>query len=165
MGVAISRGGTRINHLLFADDSVIFGRASNAEMKRIQGLLDIYGKASGQCLNKKKTTIFFSSNTPWEARTQIQQGAGVASCSSYEKYLGLPAVMGRSRYYTFRCLKERVWAKVNNWKNTFFSQTRKEILLKAVLQAIPTYSMMFSGYLEDFAKIYPQLCLDFGGVI
>lgn len=56
--------GVRINHLLFDDDSVIFGRVSMADLVRIQRLLSIYEKASGQCLNKQKATIFFSSNTP-----------------------------------------------------------------------------------------------------
>ncbi|XP_042939546.1 uncharacterized protein LOC122274585 [Carya illinoinensis] len=157
-GVAISRGGIRINHLLFADDSVIFGRVSIAELKRIQGLLDIYGKALGKCLNEKKITIFLSSNTHWGVRTQIQQGAGVAICGSYEKYLRLPAVVGRSRYYTFRSLKERVWAKVNSWKNNFLSQAGKEILLKAVVQVIPTYSM-------SVFRLPIRLCKDISSVM
>ncbi|XP_042954504.1 uncharacterized protein LOC122290887 [Carya illinoinensis] len=38
---------------------------------------------------------------------QIQQMVGVATCGSYEKYLGLPALVGRSRYNTFKSLKER----------------------------------------------------------
>lgn len=32
-------------------------------------------------------------------------------------------------------------AHVNNWKNTFLSQARKEVLLKSVVQAISTYAM------------------------
>ncbi|XP_042969115.1 uncharacterized protein LOC122301804 [Carya illinoinensis] len=140
-GVAVTRGGIRVNHLLFADDSVIFGRAKLSEWFKIQDLLSIYERASRQSLNRQKTTIFFSSNTPMSVRRQIQQVAGVATCGNFEKYLGLPSIVGRSRYNTFRILKERVWNKVNNWKNTFLSQAGKEILLKAVVQAIPTYSM------------------------
>ncbi|XP_042950197.1 uncharacterized protein LOC122282305 [Carya illinoinensis] len=101
----------------------------------------MYGKASGQLLNLQKSTIFFSSNTPTAVRRQIQREAGVPVCGNYEKYLGLPAMIGRSRYNTFREVKERVWARLNNWKNLFLSQAGKEILLKAVIQAIPTYSM------------------------
>jgi len=74
-------------------------------------------------------------------RQQIQRVARVPVCGSYEKYLGLPAMVGRSRYNTFKSVKERVWEKLNNWKNLFFSQTEKEVLLKAVVQAIPTYSL------------------------
>jgi hypothetical protein len=41
----------------------------------------------------------------------------------------------------FTSLKDRIWARISNWKNKFLSQAGKEILLKAVAQAIPTYTM------------------------
>jgi hypothetical protein len=34
-----------------------------------------------------------------------------------------------------------VWKRLQDWKIKFLSQPGKEILLKAVIQAIPTYSM------------------------
>lgn len=50
-------------------------------------------------------------------------------------------MVGKSKLNTFRCIKERVCQKINNWKNKFLSQAGKEVLIKAVLQAIPTYIM------------------------
>lgn len=50
-------------------------------------------------------------------------------------------MIGKSRYNSFRSLKERVWNKVNSWKNNFLSQAVKEVLIKAVIQAIQTYTM------------------------
>lgn len=52
---------------------------------------------------------------------------------SYEKYLGLPSLVGTSTYNNFKNLKERVSFKVNSWKNNFLSHARKEILLKVVI--------------------------------
>ncbi|XP_042986749.1 uncharacterized mitochondrial protein AtMg00310-like [Carya illinoinensis] len=60
---------------------------------------------------------------------------------TYESYLGLPPVVGNSKYNAFRSIKERVWKKINNWKNSFLSVAAKEVLIKAVLQAVPTYTM------------------------
>jgi hypothetical protein len=37
--------------------------------------------------------------------------------------------------------KDRIWAQISNWKNRFLSQAGKEVLLKSVAQAIPTYTM------------------------
>jgi hypothetical protein len=42
---------------------------------------------------------------------------------------------------TFESIQSRVRKKVDGWKEKFISQAGKEILLKAVVQAIPTYSI------------------------
>jgi hypothetical protein len=67
-GVPISRGGTRIHHLFFADDSLLFCRASMREWRRVEEVLAFYESASRQKINREKTFIFFSKNTSPEAR-------------------------------------------------------------------------------------------------
>lgn len=47
-GLAISKGGTRLNHLFFVDDSLLFCKANTLEWLRIQEVLKIYKKASSQ---------------------------------------------------------------------------------------------------------------------
>ncbi|XP_040987655.1 uncharacterized mitochondrial protein AtMg00310-like [Juglans microcarpa x Juglans regia] len=58
-----------------------------------------------------------------------------------EKHLGLPSVIGRSKVTAFQHIVEKVCRKLENWKVKFLSQAGKEILIKVVVQAIPTYSM------------------------
>ena len=50
-------------------------------------------------------------------------------------------MVGRSRIAAFKGIKDRVWKRLQDWKLQFLSQAGKEILLKAVIQAIPTYCM------------------------
>ncbi|XP_035544636.1 uncharacterized protein LOC118348020 [Juglans regia] len=140
-GISVARHGLRVNHLLFADDCILFCRASVEEWRKMQDLLLIYEKASGQFLNKEKTAVFFSSNTSVEVKRKILVEGGAIVQGSYDKYLGLPTMVGRSKYNTFRSLKERVWQKISNWKNFFLSGAGKEVMIKAVLQAIPSYTM------------------------
>ena len=59
----------------------------------------------------------------------------------FESYLGLPTMVGRSKYQTFAYLKERVWKKMQGWKGLLLSRAGNEVLIKAVAQAIPTYTM------------------------
>ncbi|XP_042952203.1 uncharacterized protein LOC122289285 [Carya illinoinensis] len=140
-GVAVVRGGTRVNHLLFADDCMLFGRARLDEWLKIQRILSRYEKASGKFLNRDKTTIFFSSNTKTEDKRDVLAAGRATVRGNFERYLGLPTMVGRPKYNTFKCIKERVWQRINNWKNGYLSSAGKEILIKAVLQAIPTYTM------------------------
>ncbi|XP_042939394.1 uncharacterized protein LOC122274419 [Carya illinoinensis] len=92
-------------------------------------------------LNKAKTSIFFSSNTKKATKDYILTLAGTCSTSSYEKYLGLPTLIGRSRHAAFKGILDRMRSRISNWKTKFLSQAGKEILLKAVIQALPTYCM------------------------
>jgi hypothetical protein len=50
-------------------------------------------------------------------------------------------MVGKSRIAAFKSIKDRVWKRLQDWKLKFLSQAGKEILLKAVVQAIPTYCM------------------------
>ena len=59
-GVSISRNAPKITNLLFADDSLIFSRASSMEINTIFEILQVYAKASGQCINLEKSSVYFS---------------------------------------------------------------------------------------------------------
>jgi hypothetical protein len=112
-GLPIARGGTKINHLFFTDDNLLFCRASILEWVRIQEVLEIYERASGQKLNQEKTSIFFSKNTRREAKELILSAVGVSSTTRYEKYLDLPALIGRAKVSSFSSLKGIIWDRMN----------------------------------------------------
>lgn len=141
-GVPISIGIIRILHLLFADDSLVFCRANlrNGGKSMIE-ILSLHEHASGQQVNQGKTAVFFSRNTCREDRTTILQGSGVCPVQQYESYLGLPALIGRSRVSTFNVLKDRIWKRIHGWQDKFLTHAGKEILIKAIIQALPTYTM------------------------
>ena len=62
-GVSLCRNGPKLTHLQFADDSLIFCRAKEEECQTLLEVLAKYERASGQQINRAKTTLFFSKST------------------------------------------------------------------------------------------------------
>lgn len=140
-GFSLCKNGPKITNLFFADDTLLFCRARMEELQAIQHILSLYEGTSGQQINREKTTLFFSKAMPEEMKRDIISFLGVPEIKKYEKYLGLPAVVGRNKRASLTYIKERVWTKLQGWKEKLLSQAGREILLKVVVQAIPTFAM------------------------
>ena len=69
---SMGRGGRCLSHLFFADDSLIFCKVTIEECDVLQRILSTYEKASGQQLNRSKTSLFFSPNTTKEIQDEIK---------------------------------------------------------------------------------------------
>ena len=77
--------------------------------------------------------------------------------SSHTKYLGLPSIIGRSKKLVIAEIKEKICKKLVGWKGKLLSMGGKEILIKVVAQAIPTYTMSYfqlpKSLCEDLEKM------------
>jgi hypothetical protein len=104
-------------------------------------LLDLYESASGQMVNRQKTSLFFSKNTLLTIRTEIQQFWGVSSSCDIDTYLGMPAFIGRNKGLAFRKIKEQLIKRLEGWNERFLFKAGREVLIKAVAKAIPSYTM------------------------
>ena len=149
--VSLCPRGPKISNLFFTDDSLLFYRASLLECQKIQEILATYEKASGQ-------QLFFNRNTPQAMQEELKDILGVPSIQQYEKYLGLPSLIGKEKITCFSQIKERVWSKVKGWKEKLLSQAGREVLIKAVVQAIPTYT-------KNCFKLPVTLCKEIEGII
>jgi hypothetical protein len=126
--------------LLFADDSLIFIDASVQGAARLNSILKMYNEASGQMVNREKSSIFFSSGIREETRSAVKQELDIMVEAFSEKYLGLPTAVGRLTNDEFEYICDRIKSKIAGWEK-LMSYAGKEVMIKAVLQAIPTFSM------------------------
>ncbi|XP_028117729.1 uncharacterized protein LOC114315309 [Camellia sinensis] len=70
----------------------------------------------------------------------------------------MPSVVGRSKKAVFGYIKDKVWQRLNGWKEKCLSAAGREILIKAVVQAIPTYIM-------SCFELPDGLCREISGMI
>ena len=104
-------------------------------------MLIFYEVASGRQLNRTKTSLFFSSNTDTSVKKEIKKLVGAQVIRNHEKYLGLPLLVGKNKRNSFNSIKEKLAKKLSGWKEKLLSKVGKEVLNKAVAQAIPIYTM------------------------
>lgn len=65
----------------------------------------------------------------------------VTRVEKHDKYLGLPMEISYSKVEAFGFIKDKIHNKLGGWREKFLSAAGKEVLLKAVIQSIPTYVM------------------------
>lgn len=65
----------------------------------------------------------------------------IETMQQFEKYLGLPPMIGRTNRKAFSGIEDRLWHKLQTWKEKTLFQGNKENLLKAIALTIPTYAM------------------------
>lgn len=157
-GVSVYRGAPQISHLLFADDCIIFGKASIDEGNRVLEVLANYEKESGQKLNKEKTSLFFNRNTNKEIREEIKGIFGAQIIHKHKRYLGLPTLLRKGKKKVFSCIKDQVGRRIAGWKGKLLSNAGREILIKAVTQATTTYTM-------SCFKLLNSLCHDLNSMV
>lgn len=64
-------GETKVSHLAYADDIIIFLKENSRSVKNLVKLLDKYQALFGQKINKPKSAIFFSSQTSYGRKQNL----------------------------------------------------------------------------------------------
>ena len=82
--------GPKISHLMFVDDLILFGTASDSQINATLDILAKFYSASEQHINMEKINIFFSNNTPLSTRRHILVKSGFKETTSLGTYLGVP---------------------------------------------------------------------------
>ncbi|GAU16215.1 hypothetical protein TSUD_298470 [Trifolium subterraneum] len=140
-GVKVAPRAPEITHLFFADDSIMFCRATIKETEHMKMLLSTYQQASGQLVNYQKSELIFSKRVDHSTKLAIHQILPMHMVDHFSKYLGQPTFIGRSKNHAFSFIQDKVWKKLKGWKEKNLSFAGRGTLIKAVAQAIPTYLM------------------------
>ncbi|XP_048605797.1 uncharacterized protein LOC125583207 [Brassica napus] len=78
---------------------------------------------------------------PANVRQQIKDTLGIQNEGGMGSYLGIPEDISGSKCKLFAFLKEKLLHRVNGWTGRWLSKGGKEVLIKSILLALPTYVM------------------------
>lgn len=88
---------------------------------------------------------------------QVRSELGLQQGKFEEKYLGLPTPAGHMHQGKFQNLQARLMKHICVWGDGHLAQSGKKVLIKAIMQAIPTYVMgvfkLPCSVCEDLARM------------
>ncbi|KAL9667706.1 hypothetical protein QQ045_002070 [Rhodiola kirilowii] len=132
----------QVNHLLFADDLLIFTNGAKDSVRKLLDILGDFCTISGQKLNPAKSIIIIPSSFPGERKTEVMWISGFVEGALPVQYLGAPLFRGRVRIDMFNHLVESVTARIGGWMKRFLSMGGRVTLVNSVLNAIRIQNIM-----------------------
>ncbi|XP_072084637.1 uncharacterized protein [Arachis hypogaea] len=132
--VAVSRNGPRLSHLMFADDLLLFCKASKAQVIEVMHCLDLFSRASGLKVNLHKSKAQCSKRVS-ERRKEVLSGvSNIRFCNDLGKYLGINIGHARASRKTAQEIIEKISRKLSSWKGRLLNKAGRLCLVKSVLK-------------------------------
>lgn len=91
-------------------------------------------------MNLRKSSVFFSLGITQGRGREISQLLGTSKCLTSNCYLGFP-LLGRRKVVQHEFLVQRVTEKLSSWKAATLSHVGRGLIIKVVIQAMPTHLM------------------------
>ncbi|XP_060972639.1 uncharacterized protein LOC133038488 [Cannabis sativa] len=132
-------GGAAITHLMFADDIILFGKASVKEANNFLKCFDEYCAWSGQAVNYHKSTVYFTQGVPGNKAQEIMNILGMKRMQNDSIYLGLPLFRSFKRSKDLNFLVDKVMQRVKSWKTRLLSKAGRACLIQSVASSLATY--------------------------
>lgn len=123
------------------DDILIFSNGNNRSIGLIIKQIRRYEQSSGQQVNNNKSYFL---TAPKTAATRINRMRAYTKFMEKEfpfTYLGCPVYVGRKKIGYFDNMVSKVMQRLNGWKGRMLSHGGRIVLIKNVLQALPTYNL------------------------
>jgi hypothetical protein len=143
----------RFRASLYADDAALFIKPTANEVAVTEHILDIFAQASGLVTNLNKIEFFpiRCEEVNLEFLGQDKRNVASFSCT----YLGLPLHFRKPTRTMLHLVIQKIGNRLPRWKKNFMTYPERELLVKPLLSAMPTY------FLTAFKMLKWELsCID-----
>jgi hypothetical protein len=152
-GFRVGIGRLSISHIQYADDTLFLGEPSVQNLWTIKTILRCFELASVLKVNFFKSSIMgVNVNSEFLGLAERFLHCNVGSIPFI--YLGLPVGDNPRRESTWKPLLESLSRKLGVWRNRFISLGGRVVLLKSVLNSIPSFYLSF---LKLPLKVWKQI--------
>ncbi|KAL8511850.1 hypothetical protein ACS0TY_018327 [Phlomoides rotata] len=129
-------------YLFYADDILIYDKATSSNIRRLQFVLSVYGGLSGQIYNPAKSKVYFGSVVTRRVRNFIHRTTGITHGSLHMSYIGVPVFRGDPRTCHLVPLADSIISKFSKWKGYSLSLAGRKCMINFLIAASLVHSMM-----------------------
>ena len=127
-----------LNHLMFADDLILFSKADPITLVYLKEALDKFHMTAGLRANAHKSQIVFGGCSE-ELQTHCIETTGLQQGTFPLKYLGVPITASRLSKIECRPLLEKIMGRVQLWATRRISFAGRAQLINTALFGIVSY--------------------------
>ncbi|XP_021733058.1 uncharacterized protein LOC110699854 [Chenopodium quinoa] len=128
----------KLNHLVFADDLMLFGAGNKKIIMLLVKALKMFHKVSGLQANQDKTTIYYR-NFDEDLKAEILSVFGFVEGKFPFRYLGIALNSTYLRIVDFDVLVDKMMANITCWTSRSLSYAARVILINSVLISFHSY--------------------------
>ncbi|CAJ2646720.1 unnamed protein product [Trifolium pratense] len=146
-----------VSHLQFADDTLLMGVKSWANVRALRAVLVLFESMSGLKVNFNKSMLV-GVNIP---ESWLDEAASALCCKVGKipfLYLGLQIGGDPRRLVFWEPVLSRIKNRLSGWKSRFLSFGGRLVLLKSVLTSLPVYALSFfkapSGIISSIESLF-----------
>ncbi|WMV32542.1 hypothetical protein MTR67_025927 [Solanum verrucosum] len=155
----------KLNHLSYADDTIIFAAADNFFLKLIMRVLRKYEEQSGQLINKDKSSYYVHNKAAHASRQLVEEITGFTRGLFPLTYLGCPIGHAKKKKVYFSMLIKKIQNKLQLWKGKLLTFGGEIVLINSVLQSIPIYLLSVSNspkcVIHDIHRMFAKFMWNF----
>ncbi|XP_039006643.1 uncharacterized protein LOC120134243 [Hibiscus syriacus] len=135
-----------LSHLQFADDLIIFSKATVRDLKNVRRVLLIFELMTGLQLNLSKSKIFgINVDTDELAGWAVEIGCTVGFFPA--EYLGLPLGSKRNSAVLWEPIVQRFYSKLAGWKANSLSLAGRAVLVKIPIGVVKRLNSIMAAFL------------------
>jgi hypothetical protein len=141
---------------LYADDVVLFCHPTPDDIVAVREILQLFGRASGLCVNYQKSTATLLRCDAEDAAPAIAQlGCPIVDLPII--YLGIPLTLRRPTASQLQPLVDKTAGKLPTWKSRLMNKAGRLAFVKSVLSAIPLHMLLVLDPPKHILKLLERI--------
>jgi len=158
----VTHDGISLSHLQFANDTLILGVKSWANLRYMRAVLILFEQVSGLKVNFHKSMLTgINITASWLSEAAFVLNYRVGTLPFV--YLGLPIEGDACRLEFWQPVLNRIRTRLSSWNNKFLSFGGCLIILKSVMSSLPVYFLSFfktpTGIISSIESLFKRFFL------